>query len=206
LKLAKSQTPQISKEVAALDLGSDCDAAQSKGIAAAKRFAQGAEGVCASGRAMRKLGEITVRVADICKSQAGWQELRNQGLQEISEADSTIEGSCDQISRGSASDDVDEAFGAAAQGVAQASGKSAAQYPQTSSTLNVGKNSLCGEGSRSTPAKFKQCCASRPGQFSQTTTKSGSLQLECTYDGGRSGEGCRYRNGVLDGPSACAVR
>ncbi len=88
----------ISAEVSSVDLSGGCQAAQQKGEAYVKRSGERAKtqnpGVCISAREIHKIGEITVRVADLCHEIQNWQDLRAQGEQMMRESEETMRGSC----------------------------------------------------------------------------------------------------------------
>lgn len=89
--------PEMSPEVQQLDLSGGCQSAQSKGARYANSIAQASIGnpsVCASAKANRKLGEVTVRIAESCKELPNWNDEKQAGIQMIEQSDQTISGSC----------------------------------------------------------------------------------------------------------------
>ena len=87
-----------SGEVASVDLSGGCQAAQQKGQAYMERLGQQANnqdlGICGSARAMHKIGEMTVRVAELCHEIPTWTQLRDEGQRIIRESQETMDGSC----------------------------------------------------------------------------------------------------------------
>jgi len=88
----------VSAEVAAVDLSGGCQAAQQKGQAYMERLGQEANsqdlGICGSAKAMYKVGEMTVRVAELCHEIPTWTQLRDEGQRIIRESQQTMDGSC----------------------------------------------------------------------------------------------------------------
>ncbi len=87
-----------SGEVGSVDLSGGCQAAQQKGQAYMERLGQQANnqdlGICGSARAMHKIGEMTVRVAELCHEIPTWTQLRDEGQRIIRESQETMDGSC----------------------------------------------------------------------------------------------------------------
>lgn len=88
----------VSGEVGSVDLTGGCQAAQQKGQAYMERLGQQANnqdlGICGSARAMHKIGEMTVRVAELCHEIPTWTQLRDEGQRIIRESQETMDGSC----------------------------------------------------------------------------------------------------------------
>lgn len=88
----------ISAEVGAIDLSGGCQAAQQKGQAYMERIGQEANhqdlGICGSARQMHKVGEMTVRVAELCHEIPTWTQLRDEGQRIMRESQETMNGSC----------------------------------------------------------------------------------------------------------------
>ncbi|WP_179404379.1 hypothetical protein [Burkholderia guangdongensis] len=87
----------ISPEIANLDLSGGCKVAQQKAAQYANQFAQQAAAtpsVCGSAKANRKIGELTVRVAESCQELPTWTQEKQTGEQMIEQSDQTISGSC----------------------------------------------------------------------------------------------------------------
>lgn len=88
----------VSSEVGAVDLSGGCPAAQQKGQAYMERLGQEANsqnlGICGSAKAMHKVGEMTVRVAELCHEIPTWTQLRQEGERIIRESQETMDGSC----------------------------------------------------------------------------------------------------------------
>lgn len=92
----ESGKSNVSAEVASIDISGGCEAAKQKGEAYIKRIEQSlssqSPSICMSAQQMRKLGEITVRVAEQCKNTPNWQALRGEGEGLIRESEETMRG------------------------------------------------------------------------------------------------------------------
>lgn len=90
--------PALSAEAMAIDLSGDCDTAERKGAEAAEKIGAQAQspdaGICSSGKGVKLLGEIAVRVAQACKVRPTWKQMEDQGYETINEAQQTINDSC----------------------------------------------------------------------------------------------------------------